>query len=87
MNEKYSQLENAVDKSFDADDRELAFRKLKSITLRHVMANSQTNLDLTWAAILQLCERDINKLDQLVNIAKLDFRDIIYMASQPPQKN
>jgi len=51
------------------------------------MAESKFNLGNTWAAILSLSGDDIDKLRDLVRIAKLDFRDVIYMASQAGDKD
>ena len=66
---------------FPKDDYDLVVSVLKSIKLEHVMANSQTNLDNTWSAILQLSKGDLNELGNLVDAAIEDFRDVIYWAT------
>jgi hypothetical protein len=54
--------------------------QLETITLHHVMAQSQLNLDNTYKAILDLCNGDAQKVSQYVEVAKVDFRDVIYWA-------
>ncbi len=54
--------------------------QLETITLHHVMAQSQSNLDNTYKAILDLCKGDAQKVSQYVEVAKVDFRDVIYWA-------
>ncbi len=66
---------------FDAEDVEWVIATLESITHEHVMAHSQINLDNTWSAILHLSKGDLNKLKELVDAAKVDFRDVIYWAT------
>lgn len=55
--------------------------KLETITLHHVMAQSQSNLDNTYKAILDLSNGDARMVGQYVEVAKDDFRDVIYWAS------
>jgi hypothetical protein len=55
--------------------------QLETITLQHVMAQSQTNLDSTYNAILDLCKGNALEIGHYVNAAKVDFRDVIYWAS------
>jgi len=74
-------LKNIILKDFPESDYDLVVSVMESITLNHVMANSQTNLDNTWSAILQLSKGDLNELGKLVDTAKVDFRDVIYWAS------
>jgi hypothetical protein len=71
---------NIIKSEFLESDYELIVSEMESITLNHVMAESQTNLDNTWSSILQLSKGDISKLGDLVNVAKIDFRDVIYWA-------
>ena len=71
---------------FSGTDYELAISEMESITLKHVMANSQTNLDNTLSAILQLSKGDLNELGNLVGAAKEDFRDVIYWATLENEK-
>jgi len=55
--------------------------QLETITLQHVMAKSQINLDSTYNAILDLCKGNAQQIGQYVDVAKVDFRDVIYWAS------
>jgi len=71
---------------FDDCDHELVISELNSITLDHVMANSEKNLRKTKTAILKLSKGDLNELGRLVISAKTDFRDVIYWASLDNEK-
>jgi hypothetical protein len=81
-------LKSRVSQDFTEADQAQALAELESITLQHVMAESQTNLDNTWQAILELSRGDLPELQRLVAAAKLDFRDVIYWTSleNKPQK-
>ena len=72
---------NIIKSNFSKEDIDIVVSKLKTITLNHVMANSQNNLDNTWIAILKLSQGDLNELDKYIDAAKKDFRDVIYWAS------
>jgi hypothetical protein len=74
-------LLNKIKMDFDEHDLELVVSELESVTLEHVMAGSQVNLDNTWVAILQLSKGNLSELGRLVDAAKLDFRDVIYWAA------
>jgi hypothetical protein len=78
MNDSFK---STVQREFAELDQGQAIAELESITLEHVMAESQTNLDNTLHAVLKLCEGDISVLRALVVAAKQDFRDVIYWAS------
>ncbi|CAA6823017.1 MAG: Unknown protein [uncultured Sulfurovum sp.] len=78
MNEEHIEK---IKKDFDQSDYDLVISEMESITLSHVMANSQTNLDNTWTAILHLSNGDLNEIGRLVDAAKTDFRDVIYWAT------
>ena len=71
---------------FAESDYKLVVSELESINLNHVMANSQSNLDNTWSAILQLSKGDLKKLRNFVAAAKKDFRDVIYWATLENEK-
>ncbi len=71
---------------FDESDHELVLSELNSITLDHVMAKSKNNLKKTRSAILQLSKGDLNELEYLVGVAKVDFRDVVYWASLENEK-
>lgn len=76
-----TEISNIISQSFKEDDRNLAIKELSSITLSHVMAESESNLKNTYLSILRLSKGDINELKRLVECAKQDFRDVIYWAS------
>jgi hypothetical protein len=73
-------IQSRVKSEFVEADQAQAIAALETITLQHVMAESQTNLDNTWQAILDLSKGDLKELQKLVEAAKLDFRDVIYWA-------
>ena len=64
----------------------MVVNEMKTVTLKHVMAESQINLNKTWESILKLSNGDINEIRRLVNAAKLDFRDVIYWANLQDEK-
>ncbi|MGI1679039.1 MAG: hypothetical protein K6L75_09930 [Cellvibrionaceae bacterium] len=70
-----------VRQSFLEKEETIVLEYLNSITLKHVMAESQINLDNTWHAILQLSNGDLEELIRLTQCAKQDFRDVIYWAT------
>lgn len=76
-----SKFRQFVLRDFSDAEQEPAMSALTSITLQHVMAQSQINLDNTWQAILDLCQGNLQELQRLVAAAKLDFRDVIYWAT------
>jgi len=80
------EIKNRVFNEFSEEDREAAFAELVTITLQHVMANSQANLDSTWISILKLSNGNLDKLIMLVKAAKEDFRDVIYWATLEEEK-
>jgi len=75
-----------VESDFDEQDRPVAIKALASVTLQHVMAESEDNLRNTRLAILGLSRGDLNQLKQLVEHAKSDFRDVIYWAMLEDKK-
>jgi hypothetical protein len=72
---------------FSEEDFTKALTELESITLKHVMAESQYNLDNTLNSILNLSKGDLKELKMLVNVAKMDFRDVIYWDSLEKKKS
>jgi hypothetical protein len=70
-----------ISSQFSKSDYEIVVSEMESITLDYVMASSQVNLDNTWSAILELSKGNLSKLGELVNAAKIDFRDVIYWAT------
>ena len=55
--------------------------ELSSITVKHVMAESEYNLENTRHATLKLSKGNLHELKRLVKCAKRDFSDVIYWAS------
>ncbi len=55
---------------------------LESIQSKHVMDQSEYNLLSTRFAILKLSKGDVEEVFRLTEAAKVDFRDVIYWASQ-----
>lgn len=53
---------------------------LSSIGLEHVMSESEHNLENTKRAILQLAKGDVKEVIDLVEQAKIDFRNVILWA-------
>ena len=75
-----------ISAEFPESDRELVVSEMESITLDHVMAGSKKNLNKTWSSILELSQGDLNELGRLVQVAKIDFRDVIYWATLAKEK-
>ncbi len=75
------ELLEKIKAKFSSSEAEMVISKLNTVTLEHVMAGSQENLDNTHFAILQLSNGDLLELGDLVEAAKMDFRDVIYWAS------
>ncbi len=76
-----------IAREFSEEEQIVAFRELESITLQHVMAESQYNLDNTWASIVELAQGDLEEVKILVEAAKRDFRDVIYWAVLKKQES
>jgi hypothetical protein len=76
-----NQINSKLSAEFNESEHGIALSELQSITLQHVMAESQFNLDNTRFAILKLSKGNINELRRLVKVAKDDFRDVIYWAT------
>jgi hypothetical protein len=75
-------IRTQIANGFSETEQIVAIEALKSLTLAHVMANSQANLDNAHRAIIELSNGDLGELQHLVEVAKRDFRDVIYWASQ-----
>jgi hypothetical protein len=76
-----NQIQSKIIADFIESEQTAALNELQSITLQHVMAESQFNLDNTLFAILKLSKGNLNELRSLVEAAKEDFRDVIYWAT------
>ena len=76
------ELLEIVNTDFPKEDREKVITELFSISLEHVMAESEANLLTTRLSILMLSKGNLKDLIHYVERAKQDFRDVIYWASQ-----
>lgn len=66
-----------IHKDFKADEVESVISELSSISLKHVMAESEFNLLNTRLAILKLAKGNFKQLVEFTKCAKIDFRDVI----------
>ena len=80
-------IKQRIRHDYSESDYDLVLSELESITLKHVMAESQTNLDNTWNSILHLSKGDLSELGHMVEAAKQDFRDVIYWAGIENEQN
>ena len=71
-----------IEKDFEEKDHTFVTDQLLTITLSHVMANSEGLLESTRRSILNLAQGDLKQVEPLVQNAKTDFRDIIYWNSK-----
>ncbi|MCL2848875.1 MAG: hypothetical protein FWE61_02370 [Micrococcales bacterium] len=78
---------NMLQRDFSPADREAVVELLDTITLAHVMAESEYNWRNTRLAVLELAHGDVDQVAQLVQCAQRDFRDVIYWAVLPPTKH
>lgn len=76
-----SEILAVINNQFSDKARELVIKELETISLEHIMSQSDENLKNTHAAILKLAKDDIKEVARLVECAKIDFRDVIYWAS------
>ncbi|MEO5911745.1 MAG: hypothetical protein ABIP95_12720 [Pelobium sp.] len=79
MNEK---ILEKINQEFDQAEREFVISELSSITLNHVMAASEYNLNNTLFSILKLAKGNTDEVTKLTEAAKFDFRDVIMWAIQ-----
>ncbi len=75
-----------IRKEYNNQDQQGVIDELSSITLKHVMAESEFNLRNTRLAVLQLSNGNLKDLKRYVQSAKRDFRDVIYWASMELRK-
>ena len=71
-----------IHRDFKPEEVALVNNELSSITLDHVMAESEYNLKNTRLSILKLAKGDVNEVVELTKSAKIDFRDVIMWATQ-----
>ena len=79
MNEK---ILEKIDREFDQAEKQFVINELSSITLKHVMAESEYNLNNARMSILKLAKGDSKEVSKLTEAAKIDFRDVIMWAAQ-----
>ena len=70
-----------INRDFKEEQRELVIRELSSIGLNHVMAESEYNLENTRLSILKLAKGNLNEVIELIEAAKIDFRNVIMWAT------
>lgn len=78
MNEE---IVNLIKSEFSDKEANAAIDEMSTITLQHVMAESEFNLNNTLLAILKLSKGNLMELKRLVKFAKEDFRDVIYWST------
>jgi hypothetical protein len=71
-----------IREDFQEIDRNEVTDLLSSIEAKHVMDESEDNLLSTRFSILKLAKGDVDEVRRLTEAAKIDFRDVIYWASQ-----
>lgn len=79
MEEKLHQI---IGEDFREIDKSEVVALLESVKPKHVMDESEFNLLSTRFAILKLAKGDVDEVCRLTDAAKVDFRDVIYWASQ-----
>lgn len=75
-------LTDIILNDFKPKDVDLVINELSSITLKHVMAESEYNLLNTRFAILKLAKGNIEQVKEFTKCAKIDFRDVIMWSIQ-----
>ena len=76
------ELLNIIETEYAETDQFLVIRELELLSATDVMAESESNLQSTWLAILKLSKGKASSVSQYVECAKKDFRDVIFWASQ-----
>ena len=71
-----------INKDFSKEKRMIVTQYLSSINLKHVMAESEYNLENTLLSILYLADGNIDSIIELTERVKIDFRDVILWAQQ-----
>ncbi|MBQ4821529.1 hypothetical protein [Aquimarina sp. MMG016] len=69
-----------IKKEFDKNQIPEVVSHLESITLTHVMAESEHNLRNARFSVVYLADGDLEELVRVTKVAKSDFRDVIYWA-------
>lgn len=71
---------------FAPEQRNSVVEKLTSISLNHVMCESEFNLKNTRMSILYLTKGSLSSITELTKSAKIDFRDVIMWAAEEKKK-
>ena len=72
---------NTIYQDFPEEKRGTVIKCLSTINLTHVMAESESNLENTLLSILYLAQGNVDEVIKLTEVAKVDFRDVIYWAT------
>lgn len=73
-------ISDKIQKDYPTKQQEEVLSLLLSISLHHVMAESEINLLNTRLAVLHIALGKIDDLERYVNAAKTDFIDVILWA-------
>lgn len=71
-----------INQDFKHSEKVFVIHELSTITLQHVMAESEINLNNTRLAILKLAKVNIQDVSEFTKAAKIDFRDVIMWSMQ-----
>lgn len=71
-----------ITRDFSEDQKELVIKELSSIESKHVMAESDYNLENTRLSILKRAHGNVQQVIHFTQKAKIDFRDVIMRAMQ-----
>lgn len=76
------EIQKAIEATFSPEQIPDVLPQLNRLPLDDVMARSQTNLDNTHLAALLLSNGSLSQLSMHIDAAKIDFRDVIFQATQ-----
>lgn len=76
------QMLEIIQQEYPLEQQEFVQKELLTIELKHVMANSEYNLNNTRYAVLHLAKGDVEEVIKLTEAAKIDFRDVIMWAME-----
>jgi hypothetical protein len=77
-----SNILEIINQDFKQSERAFVIDELSTITVNHVMAESEINLNNTRLAILKLAKGNIQDVSEFTKAAKIDFRDVIMWSMQ-----
>ncbi|MDH5178307.1 MAG: hypothetical protein OEZ39_09150 [Gammaproteobacteria bacterium] len=84
MNDEFTFSQSIIahlENDYSSFDKMKVIQLLDEVKPEHVMAGSEYNLLNTRYSILYLAKGDVAEVAQLVECAKIDFRDVIYWAT------